>query len=54
MSVVPASDAACPLTVVLPDEAVERSLPIPGVDELGIEGLTDEEWEAFERALADR
>lgn len=42
------------LTVVVPDEALERALPLPSDDDMVIEGLTDEEWDAFEQALADR
>jgi len=42
------------LTVVAPDEALERARPLPSDDDMVIEGLTDEEWDAFEQALADR
>ncbi len=42
------------LTVVAPDEALERARPLPSDDDMAIEGLTDEEWDAFEQALADR
>ncbi len=42
------------LTVVGPDEALERARPLPSDDDMVIEGLTDEEWDAFEQALADR
>ncbi len=42
------------LTVVAPDEALERARPLPSDDDMAIEGLTDEEWDAFKQALADR
>jgi hypothetical protein len=42
------------LTVVAPDEALERARPLPSDGDMVIEGLTDEEWDAFEQALADR
>ena len=42
------------LTVVSPKEALQRARPLPSDDDMAIEGITDEEWDAFERALADR
>lgn len=42
------------LTVVTPDEAVHRAQPLPSDHDMAVEGLTDEEWDAFEKALADR
>jgi len=42
------------LTVVTPKEALQRALPLPSDDDMAVEGLTDEEWDAFEQALADR
>lgn len=42
------------LTVVSPKEALQRAQPLPSDDDMAIEGITDEEWDAFERALADR
>ena len=42
------------LTVVTPKEALERAQPLPGDDDMAVEGLTDDEWAAFEQALADR
>ena len=42
------------LTVLPSDEALLRTLPVPTAEELEIEGLTDEEWDAFEQALAAR
>lgn len=42
------------LTVLPPDEALRHARPVPTDEELAIEGLTDDEWQAFRRALADR
>lgn len=42
------------LTVVAPNEALRRAQPLPSDDEMAVEGLTDDEWDAFEQALADR
>ena len=42
------------LTVVSPKDALQRARPVPSDDDMAIEGITDEEWDAFERALADR
>ena len=42
------------LTVVGPKEALQRAQPLPSDDDMAVEGLTDEEWAAFEHALADR
>jgi hypothetical protein len=42
------------LTVVTPKEALQRALPLPSDADMAVEGLTDEEWDAFENALADR
>jgi hypothetical protein len=36
-----------------PDEALKRARPLPPRAERAIEGLTDEEWEAFQKALAE-
>ena len=41
------------LTFVTPDEAHRRARPLPSDEDMAIEGLTDEEWAAFEKALAD-
>lgn len=35
------------------EEALDRARPLPSPDELEIEGLTDEEWVAFQEALAE-
>jgi len=40
--------------VVSPNEALKRARPLPSDDDMAIEDLTDDEWDAFERALADR
>lgn len=42
------------LTVVSPKEALQRARPLPSDDDMAIEGLTEQEWDAFERALAER
>ena len=47
------------LTVVSRKDALRlaRAVPcraVPGVGEMAIEGLTAEEWQAFEAALAER
>ena len=54
MAVVPNPDQPEVLTVVPPDEALRLARPLLSEDEMAIEGLTDDEWEAFEQALADR
>jgi len=33
---------------------LQRAQPLPGDDDMAIEGLADDEWAAFEQALADR
>lgn len=42
------------LTVLPPREALRRALPLPSDEDMAIDGLTDDEWAAFEEALADR
>jgi len=54
MSIVSHSDEPSGLTVLPPEEALKRALPAPTAEELEIEGLTDEEWTAFQEALASR
>lgn len=54
MSVMSPSEEPTGLTVLPPEQALERALPAPTDAELAIEGLTDSEWEAFSQALADR
>lgn len=39
------------VTIVSPAEAIRRAQPLPGADELAIEGLTVEEWQALMDAL---
>lgn len=54
VSVVPHPDEPNRLTVLPPREALRRARPTPSDDDIGIEGLSDEEWKAFEDALAER
>lgn len=54
MSIAPHSDEAAGLTVLSPDDALASALPPPSAEDLKIEGLTDQEWKEFERALAER
>lgn len=54
MSVVPHRDQPSTLTVVAPEEALRRASPLPSDAEMAIDGLTDDEWKAFEQALANR
>lgn len=42
------------LLVFEPEEGLRRAKPLPAEDELVIEDVTDEEWEAFHEALAER
>ncbi len=42
------------LTGVAPKEALQRAQPLPSHEDMAIEGLTDDEWDGFEQALADR
>lgn len=54
VSVVPHPDEPTGLTVLPPEEALKRARPLPSDEEMAIEGLTDDEWKAFEKALAER
>jgi hypothetical protein len=54
MPVVPNPDQPAGLLILPPDEALRRARPLPSDAEMAIEGLTDEEWTAFEQALAER
>ncbi len=54
VSVADRSGESNPLTVVTPTEALERSVPLPLAADMAVEGLTDDEWTGFERALAER
>ena len=42
-------------TVVVypPDEALKRARPLARREDFVIEGVSDEEWDAFEEALAE-
>lgn len=56
------SDAATPrgadsyerIKVVPIDEALRMAKPLPPPGEINIEGLTDDEWDAFMRALTEQ
>jgi hypothetical protein len=52
--VVPTPDDHTRLTVVSPREALRQARPLPADEDLVIDGLTSEEWKAFEQALAER
>jgi hypothetical protein len=54
VSIISSSDEPVGLTVLVPDEALERARPAPKDQDLIIEGLTDAEWKAFTQALAER
>ncbi len=54
VSVVERPDEPPKLTVVSPKDALRLARALPGVGEMAIEGLTSEEWQAFEAALAER
>lgn len=54
MSIVPHPADPARLTVLPPEEALRRARPVPRDDEIAIDGLTDDEWKAFEKALAER
>ena len=42
------------LVVLPPEEALRSARPLPSVEELTIEGLTSDEWNALNRVLAER
>ena len=54
VSVVERPDEPPKLTVVSPKDALRFARAFPGVGVMAIEGLTAEEWQAFEAALAER
>ena len=54
MSVAPHSEEPAGLTVASPEEALKLARPVPDDSEMAIDGLTDDEWKAFEKALAER
>lgn len=37
--------------VVTPKDALQRAQPLPSEDDMAVDGVTVEEWEAFEQAL---
>jgi hypothetical protein len=54
VTVVPRREEPVGLTVLPPEEALRRARPLPSDSEMAIEGLTEDEWKAFEQALAER
>ena len=42
------------LNVHSPLDALDRAQQLPDAEEMVIEGVTDDEWAAFEQALTDR
>jgi len=54
MSVVEPHDDAGGLTVLPPEEALRLARQVPSDEDMAIDGLTADEWNAFEKALADR
>ena len=54
VSVVERPDEPPKLTVVSPKDALRLARALRGVGVMAIEGLTAEEWQAFEAALAER
>lgn len=53
MSVVEQPDVPA-LVVLPPEEALRRARPLPSVEELTIDGLTGDEWDALNAVLAER
>lgn len=54
MAVAESPDETSNPAVVTPKEALRRARPLPTDDDMAVEGLTDEEWDAFEDALSGR
>ena len=54
VSVVPHPEKSPQLTVLPLREALRQARPLPGDADMAIEGLTDDEWKAFENALTER
>ena len=54
MTVVPSPEERYPLMVLPPFAALKAARPAPSGAELAIEGLTDEEWDAFLQAITER
>ena len=48
------TDDNAPVRVVPIDEALRMAKPLPPPGEINIEGLTDDEWDAFMRALTEQ
>jgi len=42
------------VTVLPAREAIARARPLPSAEDMAIEGITDDEWKAFEAALEGR
>jgi len=42
------------MTVLPADEAARRARPLPSDDDMALDDVSDEEWDAFDRALAER
>lgn len=42
------------LTVLPPGDAARRARPLPSDDDMALEDLTADEWDAFQTALAER
>jgi hypothetical protein len=42
------------LTVLPPADAARRARPLPSDEEMALDDVTDEEWDAFQQALAER
>ncbi len=54
MSVVPQPEKSPRLTVLSLKEAVRHARALPSDDDMAIEDLTDDEWQAFQIALTER
>ncbi len=54
MTNAPLSNELLGLTVLAPEEALALARLVPSPADLAIDGLTDDEWKAFEIALTDR
>ncbi len=54
MSVLEHPDDVGRLTVLPPEEALRSARPAPSDEDMAIDGLTDDEWNAFEKALTER
>ena len=48
------TDDNAPVRVVPIDEALRMAKPLPPPGEINIEGLTDDEWDAFMRSLTEQ